>query len=108
MSSKRLPGKSLKTISNIPILEIIYKRLKKSKKTTQVIVATSNHVSDKKIIDFCISNNIDFYKGSLNNLLIRFLNCAEKVKKKSFFRILEENARRSKNRNTSNISCSCV
>ena len=31
MNSSRLPGKALKTIQNIPIIELITRRLKKSK-----------------------------------------------------------------------------
>ena len=46
MNSVRLPGKSLKLINNTPAIEILYKRLSKSKYLNQVVFATS---SNKKI-----------------------------------------------------------
>ena len=46
MNSVRLPGKSLKLINNTPTIEILYKRLSKSKYLNQVVFATS---SNKKI-----------------------------------------------------------
>ena len=50
-SSKRFEGKILKKIENKTILEILIKRLKKSKKIDNIIVACSNNIKDKKIIN---------------------------------------------------------
>ena len=47
-SSKRFEGKILKKIENKTILEILIKRLKKSK-IDNIIVACSNNIKDKKI-----------------------------------------------------------
>ena len=52
MSSSRLPGKVLKTIDNIPIIELIIKRLKKSKLKDDIIVATSNLKDNKPLLNF--------------------------------------------------------
>ena len=52
MNSTRLPGKILKKISGIPIIELIVKRLKKSKQADDIIVATSNSKEDKTLIKF--------------------------------------------------------
>ena len=46
LNSTRLPGKIMYKINNIPVIEILYKRLKKSKKLDDVIIATN-----KKSID---------------------------------------------------------
>ena len=53
MSSKRLPGKVLKKINNLTLLELIVQRLKKIKDIEKIYIATSNQKSDKKIINFC-------------------------------------------------------
>lgn len=87
MSSTRLPGKSIKTISKIPLLEIIYKRLKKSKMINKIVIATSTDKSDDAIIGLCKKKKFNFYRGSLDNVLKRFLNCVEVNKKNSFIRI---------------------
>ena len=52
-SSKRLYGKVLKKISGTTILERVYNQVKKSKKIKKIIIATSEHKLDKKIINFC-------------------------------------------------------
>ena len=50
MSSSRLPGKILKKINNISILELIIKRLKKSKSINDILVATSNIKENNSLI----------------------------------------------------------
>ena len=48
-SSKRFPNKILKKINNLAIIEIIIERLKRSKKISQIVVATTKNPSDDKI-----------------------------------------------------------
>ncbi len=73
-SSKRFPNKVLKKFNNIPLILQVYKRVKKSKYADSVIVATSNKKSDDNLEKLCIKKNIDCYRGSLNNLFLRFKN----------------------------------
>ena len=72
MGSTRLPGKVLKKIGEYTILDLIYKRLKQSKEIDKIIIATSINKSDDKIINFCQLNNIEYYRGSEDNVLDRF------------------------------------
>ena len=51
MSSSRLPGKILKKIKNISIIELIVKRLEKSKLIDYIVVATSKIKENKPLID---------------------------------------------------------
>ena len=51
MSSSRLPEKILKTVQGIPIIELIIKRLKKSKLVDDILVATSNIKENKSLIN---------------------------------------------------------
>lgn len=53
MSSKRFPGKTLKSLKGKKILEITLEQISKSKFISEIIVATSNHHSDNKIYLFC-------------------------------------------------------
>ena len=50
MGSTRLPGKVMKKIVDIPTIEIILKRLKKSKEADQIIIATSKNKENLPII----------------------------------------------------------
>lgn len=86
-SSKRLVGKVLKKINNISILEIILNRLLKVSKRIPIIVATSTNSSDDKIINFCKRKKIKFFRGSLNNVSERALQCCKKFHLNSFVRI---------------------
>ena len=46
-------------------------RLKKSKKIDHIVIATTTNVEDEKIIELCIRINIDYYRGSENDVLDR-------------------------------------
>lgn len=87
MSSRRLPGKVLKKINNISILEMIIERLKKLKDIDKIYVATSNQKSDNKIVNFCKKKKINHYRGSLNNVLSRFEYLFLKYKPEYIIRI---------------------
>ncbi len=88
--SKRFPGKILKEVSNISIIEILINRLKKSKKLDKIIVACTNNPKDKKIIKICKRLNIDYYSGSENNVLDRFYKTAKKFKIDNIVRITSD------------------
>ncbi|MDN5199976.1 hypothetical protein QQ008_01355 [Fulvivirgaceae bacterium BMA10] len=75
-SSSRLPGKILKKINGKTILERIVERLEKVSKAHQVIVATSDEQSDDAIEIFCHDNDIPVFRGDLDNVAKRFLDCA--------------------------------
>ena len=76
-NSKRLPNKIFKKIEKETIFSILIKRLSFLKKKYHLIVATSQKKSDEKVVKECLKNNIDYYRGSLNNVLKRFIDIAE-------------------------------
>jgi spore coat polysaccharide biosynthesis protein SpsF (cytidylyltransferase family) len=86
-SSKRLPGKVLKKILGTTVLERVINQVKKSKKINKIIIATSKHKSDKKIINFCKRNKINCILGPLNNVFKRFYSIIIQEHCKSFVRI---------------------
>ena len=86
-SSKRLYGKVLKKISEKTILERVYNQVRKSKKIKKIIIATSEHKSDKKIINFCKKNKIKFFLGPLDNVFKRFYLVLKNESYKNFVRI---------------------
>ncbi len=86
-SSKRLPGKVLKKILGVTVLKRVINQVKKSKKISKIIVATSKHYSDKEIINFCNKNKIYCLSGPLNNVFKRFHSIITHEHCKSFARI---------------------
>ncbi len=87
MSSKRLPGKTLKSIQGKKILEIVYNQISRSKYISEIVIATSKHSSDDRIVSFCKRKKIDVYRGSLKNVASRFLKIIKKKNYKEFVRI---------------------
>ena len=74
MTSSRLPGKVLKLIHNKPNLEIMIERIKKAKLVNNIVVATTTNETDEPIVKWCIENNIDYFRGSEENVYERVLN----------------------------------
>lgn len=83
MSSTRLPNKVLKEINGITLLKYECERILQSKKIDKLIIATSTNRSDDKIEEFTRINNIDIYRGSLDNVLSRYFDCAKEYKIKN-------------------------
>jgi spore coat polysaccharide biosynthesis protein SpsF len=73
MNSTRFPGKILKKICGKTILEILFDQIKISKKLNNIVVATTKNKNDNAIIKVCQKNNINFYRGSENNVLKRLV-----------------------------------
>lgn len=86
-SSKRLRGKVLKKIGRLTLLEILIRRLKKSKKISKIVVLTSSTNTDQKIVSFCKKKKIHFFCGSLNNVFFRFKSAIKKYKPEKVIRI---------------------
>lgn len=74
-NSSRLPGKILREIEGKPLIELLLKRLEPLGKNN-IIVATSATATDDIIAEYCNTNNLNCYRGSLENVAERFLNCA--------------------------------
>ena len=87
MSSRRLPGKVLKNLFGKTVIHHIYDRLKECRLLDDIIVATSNDVSDKILVNHCSENNIPSFSGSLDDVLDRFAKCADKYQASHIIRI---------------------
>ena len=87
MSSKRLPGKVLMQLGKYKVIELLYKRLLKSKKVNKIIVATTKNNSDGILCEFLKKSNIDYFRGEENNVLKRFIDLSKKYKPNYIIRI---------------------
>ena len=78
MGSSRFPGKVMKLIQDTPMIEILIKRLSKSKLINQIIVATSINDENTPLVNHLESLNIECEIGSEEDVLSRYYNAAKK------------------------------
>ena len=86
-NSKRFKNKVLHLIYGIPIIQHVVSRVKRSKKTTKLIVSSSFKKSDDNLISYLKKNRIKFFRGDLENVAMRLYETAKINKAKSFVRI---------------------
>lgn len=80
MTSSRLPGKAMMDISGRPMIDYHVKRLLRSKHIDEVYVATTTNKTDDVLEDFCHENSFKCYRGSEDDVLSRFYECAKNAK----------------------------
>ena len=78
-NSDRLPFKSLAQVNKIPLVVLCANRL--MGKNFNVIVLTSKEKSDDYLVKLLKENQIKFFRGHLNNVYKRFLDCAKNLRK---------------------------
>ena len=77
MRSSRLPGKVLKKIEGISVLEHIVHRLNASRILDDIVVATSNEKADKQILQLAKKKAWKSFAGSEVDVLGRFADAAK-------------------------------
>ena len=73
MSSSRLPGKVMMPLAGHPMIWHIVERARACRFVEKVVVATSTEKSDDPLAAFCQQEGIDCFRGSLDNVLSRFI-----------------------------------
>jgi spore coat polysaccharide biosynthesis protein SpsF len=73
MSSRRLPGKSLRPVAGRPMLAYLIERLQHCRSLAGIVVATSTTSDDDAIAEFCAGFGVACHRGSLDDVLARFL-----------------------------------
>jgi len=87
MSSTRLPGKVLMDLAGQSVLWHVIHRLQFSNLISKIVIATSSHVSDDDIENWCAEHKQECYRGSLNDLLDRYFCAATFYKANAIVRI---------------------
>ena len=90
MGSTRLPGKVLKTIKGLPLLEIQNQRIVKSKLVDEIIIATTTNKEDDLIQLFCEEKNILCARGSDWDVLDRYYQAAKKYNPTNVIRVTSD------------------
>ena len=91
MGSSRFPGKIMKKINDVTVLESLFEQLKFSKLLGNKIIATTENKEDDILVEFTKIYNIDIFRGNELDVLDRYYQCAKKSNlyfeyaKKNFF-----------------------
>ena len=75
-SSKRLKGKALLKINGKELLSHIIDKINYDIPNIETIITTSVDKSDDIIVDYCKRNNYKYFRGSLDNVAKRILDCS--------------------------------
>lgn len=91
MGSRRLPGKIFTMIGSRTLLDHIINRLKNLSSTYTLVIATTISTQDDTVEKWCRDKNCRFFRGSENDVLQRFYDCATKFKFDHIVRLTGDN-----------------
>ena len=77
MSSTRLPGKVMTQINGHPMIYWEISRISKAKLVNKIVVAMSDQSSDDTLADYLDSIHQEYIRGSLDNVLSRYVKAEE-------------------------------
>lgn len=78
--STRLPAKILKEVNGVTLLEIHLRRILQAQSITQLKIATTDEEGAKYIVEIADKVGVNYYKGSVDDVLSRFYGAAESEK----------------------------
>jgi spore coat polysaccharide biosynthesis protein SpsF len=77
MGSTRLPGKVLVDICGKPLLQRLIERVRATPGISRVVVASTTDSADDVLAEWCMAHDIPVYRGSVDDVLERFWQCAQ-------------------------------
>ena len=86
-TSSRLPNKVLKKIGKITVIELIIKRLLKSKLFDKIIIAIPQNKKNDLLYKFLFTRKIKVFRGSEKNVLDRYYKAAKFYKINTIIRV---------------------
>ena len=87
MGSSRLPGKVMKNVNGWSLIDLLLTRLSSSVHLTQLVVATTNNKEDDYLASYLSRKGVLVYRGSSENVLKRYYECAIEMKADIIVRI---------------------
>jgi spore coat polysaccharide biosynthesis protein SpsF len=80
MSSTRFPNKVLAPLAGLPMIVFMIERVRRARLVDHVVVATSTDPTDDPLAGELAARGIDCFRGDLNDVLDRFVQCARAAK----------------------------
>lgn len=90
VGSTRLPGKVLKPLGDEDVLSYDIARCRAIKGVQEVIVATSTLAQDDAIAKWCKEHEVACYRGSEDDVLDRYVQCAKIYKPDYVMRVTSD------------------
>ena len=87
MSSTRLPGKVMAQINGHPMIYWEISRISKAKLVNKIVVAISDQSSDDILADYLDSIHQEYIRGSLDNVLGRYVKAEENYNPSAIIRL---------------------
>ena len=91
MGSKRLPGKSIMDLAGAPLVGRILERLKRVDRIDQIVLATSDQNQDDVLEKLAGDYKVNCFRGSENDLVDRYYQCAKSFKADVVLRLPADN-----------------
>jgi spore coat polysaccharide biosynthesis protein SpsF len=88
MTSTRLPGKVLMEVSGHPMLYYHIQRLKSAE--LPIVVATTINETDDPIAQWCIDNDLPYFRGDEQNVLSRYFGAANQFQADIIVRVTSD------------------
>ncbi len=76
IDSTRLPGKVLRQVHGIPLIDYVIRRAKHINKMDKLFLATTNRSIDDPLAEHAHLQGITVYRGDVDNVALRVLKCA--------------------------------
>ena len=77
MTSTRLPGKILMPLAGKPVMAHMIERLRRSKYTDEVVVATTTNTADDPVVALCEEMKCAYFRGSEDDVLGRIVGAGD-------------------------------
>lgn len=90
MGSSRLPGKVLNPLGDTDVLTYVIERCKKIRGVYEVVVATSLLAQDDAIADWCRTHDVAYFRGSEDDVLDRYVQCAKQYEPDYVMRVTSD------------------
>jgi len=87
MGSTRFPGKVMRPINGVPMIELLLRRLARAKRIDRIILATSDDPRNQPLADHVRSLGYEVFQGSENDVLDRFYQAAKPHRPEAVVRI---------------------
>ena len=91
MGSTRFPGKSLRPIAGISLLEHIIIRLQQVSEIDHILLAIPDKESESPLIEFAHRLQIPVFQGSEEDVLGRFIKAGESIQTEHIVRVCGDN-----------------
>ena len=85
--SRRLPNKIFLPICNQSLLGLVLKRIKLINLNFPIIIATSDRKKDDDLEHFANLNKLKIFRGPINNVILRAIQCCNYYQLDGFVRI---------------------